>query len=450
MLKNTILIGLLTVSRPHRNAAAGNHIRSLAGVRVLKNGRVAVHYKMRYFSAVSNNIKIWSGSGARIDYLMVLRGMAVIGVLLGHAFGIGTHSVGVIVSKSSHGSYALHERFSFGYSLIEVLTPIIGRNFVILFFVLSGYLMGKVFFTGHHDAIKGKYEFYKARYLRLAPLLYFNLLVCAALFFNADLNPIKAIGDVLFITNFTGRGINLVTWSLSPEMQYYLVAPFIFLVFQRARPVDLIGAIALTAILFVLPIFWSFAAYFDVAFAFAAGFAVNLLLRFAHFRASPTIKVCSLLVGVASLHFCYNLLWFFSYFKLADLATVVIATITVAVCEAPEGGNPLRRAGILFFLLRVGMLTGFLTYGIYLWHYAIIVTRAPLFDAVVVRVGQKFSLSLWQMSALYHAIQIPIVIGLSFALSYITFVFIENRFRPNLYSDIRLNPVTTGHPLGIA
>jgi peptidoglycan/LPS O-acetylase OafA/YrhL len=399
---------------------------------------------------VNKETKLWISREGRVDYLMILRGMAVIGVLLGHAFGIGTHSVGVIVSKSSGASYAFHEPFSFGYSVIEVLTPIIGRNFVILFFVLSGYLMGKVFFTGHHDALKGKFEFYKARYLRLAPLLYFNLLVCAALFSGADLSPIKAIGDVLFITNITGRGINLVTWSLSPEMQYYLVAPFIFLLFQRARYADLAGAAALAAILFVLPIVWSIAAYFDVAFAFVAGFSVNLLLRIFRFRIAPSVKVWALLVGVILLHIVYNLLWFFGHPRFADLGTVLIAITTVAVCEAPERGNALARTGIKFFLLRFGMLTGFLTYGIYLWHYAIIVTRASVFDAVAARVGQVLSLSMWQMSILYHAIQIPIVMAMSYVLAYITFVFIENRFRPNLYSDIRLNQPTVGQPAGFA
>ena len=256
------------------------------------------------FYTVSKESTLWISREARIDYLMILRGMAVIGVLLGHACGIGAHSVGVIVSKSTGASYVFHEPFSFGYSLIEILTPIIGRNFVILFFVLSGYLMGKVFFTGHHDALKGKYEFYKARYLRLAPLLYFNLLVCAALFSGADLNPIKALGDFLFITNFTGRGINLVTWSLSPEMQYYLVAPFIFLLFQRARFTDLIGSIALAVILFALPIFWSFAAYFDVAFAFVAGFSANLLLRLFPFQVAPSLKVWALLVWRYPFAYC--------------------------------------------------------------------------------------------------------------------------------------------------
>ncbi len=399
---------------------------------------------------MSKESTLWISREARIDYLMILRGMAVIGVLLGHACGIGVHSVGVVVSKSTGVSYVFHEPFSFGYSLIEILTPIIGRNFVILFFVLSGYLMGKVFFTGHHDALKGKFEFYKARYLRLAPLLYFNLLVCAALFSGADLNPIKAFGDFLFITNFTGRGINLVTWSLSPEMQYYLVAPFIFLLFQRARFTDLIGSIALAVILFALPIFWSFAAYFDVAFAFVAGFSANLLLRLFPFQIAPSLKVWALLVGVILLHIVFNILWFFGHTRLADLATVLIAITTVVVCEAPERGNALARTGIKFFLLRFGMLSGFLTYGIYLWHYAIIVTRASIFDAVVARVGQALSLSMWQMSILYHAIQIPIVMAMSYALAYITFIFIENRFRPNLYSDIRINQPIVGKSAGLA
>jgi hypothetical protein len=73
-----------------------------------------------------------------------------------------------------------------------------------------------------------------------------------------------------------------------------------------------------------------------------------------------------------------------------------------------------------------------------------------VFDAVAARVGQVLSLSMWQMSILYHAIQIPIVMAMSYVLAYITFVFIENRFRPNLYSDIRLNQPTVGQPAGFA
>ena len=54
------------------------------------------------------------------------------------------------------------------------------------------------------------------------------------------------------------------------------------------------------------------------------------------------------------------------------------------------------------------------------------------------------------MSILYHAIQIPIVMAMSYALAYITFIFIENRFRPNLYSDIRINQPIVGKSAGLA
>ena len=37
----------------------------------------------------------------------------------------------------------------------EILTPLLGTNFVILFFVQSGYLMGKVFADGRYDATAG-------------------------------------------------------------------------------------------------------------------------------------------------------------------------------------------------------------------------------------------------------------------------------------------------------
>ena len=56
--------------------------------------------------------------------------------------------------------------------------------------------------------------------LASAPLLYFNLLFCLAFFPYVTFDTTKILGDFLFITNFTGLGINGVTWSLSHEMQF--------------------------------------------------------------------------------------------------------------------------------------------------------------------------------------------------------------------------------------
>lgn len=282
-----------------------------------------------------------------IDYLMALRGAAVIGVLLGHLLGIGGLSLGGIASKSA-GSWSRHtEYFEPWRSALEIATPIVGANFVMLFFVLSGYLMGKVFFEGRYDAVAGKRAFYRARYLRLAPLLYFNLLICIALVPFADLSPVMMAGDFLFVNNFTGRGINLVTWSLSHEMQYYLLAPFVFLLFREKGRLAFPAAVALAVFAFFVG--W-FVGPIQFIGSFLAGFAVNLLKL-------PPIslgaKRLGFVIGLALLHFAYNALYFFHFDRECAFLAIVVSAGLVAVCEMPlkagEGHAPL--------VLRLAVLT---------------------------------------------------------------------------------------------
>jgi hypothetical protein len=40
----------------------------------------------------------------------------------------------------------------------------------------------------------------------------------------------------------------------------------------------------------------------------------------------------------------------------------------------------------------------------------------------------------WQKIFLYHSVQIPLVILSTYIISYVTFMLIELRFRPNLYN----------------
>jgi peptidoglycan/LPS O-acetylase OafA/YrhL len=82
------------------------------------------------------------------------------------------------------------------------------------------------------------------------------------------------------------------------------------------------------------------------------------------------------------------------------------------------------------------MLTGFLTYGIYLWHYVIIRTRAPQFEAIARWIGEALALNPWGVSFIYHTLQISVSAALSYLLAYVSFILIENRFRPDLYAGI--------------
>jgi peptidoglycan/LPS O-acetylase OafA/YrhL len=354
--------------------------------------------------------------GAPIDYLMVLRGAAVIGVFLGHVAGIGSLSIGAVVSKGPWGYLPVHEPHETWRTVVEILTPLLGGNFVVLFFVQSGYLMGKVFIDGRYDARSDKAAFYWARYLRLAPALYVNLLICALFFKDADNALLMMIGDVLFINNFTGRGINLVTWSLSHEMQYYLVAPFVFLV-CRHRPVLLLLLIALT--------FWLGRMYapFGAVFAFLLGFGVNLLPRPG---ASSTEKQIGLVIGLLILHLGFNVLLLHRHEASAYLLAAVTSTALVWLCERPSPEE--RQAPFL----RAMMTMGYLTYGFYLWHYPILRTIAgPLGQWV-----DGLTSTPWLATPLFHALELIIVLPLSLAAAYGSFVLIEARFRPSLYSSI--------------
>jgi peptidoglycan/LPS O-acetylase OafA/YrhL len=356
---------------------------------------------------------------APIDYLMVLRGAAAIGVALGHLAGIGALSIGAVVTKSRF-SYVPHaEPFETWRTMVEILTPLVGLNFVILFFVQSGYLMGKVFFEGRYDAVSGKRHFYWARYLRLAPALYVNLVICALFFPGANNNPTMMLGDFLFINNFTGRGINLVTWSLSHEMQYYLIAPFVFLAFRKVSAVRVTGLVALIVAAFLIG---QHIDQFGYIFCFLAGFGVNLLPKPA---VSPRTKKIGLAIGLLTVHLGFNLLYFYHQNTAAIVLTTLAAAALVYVCEMRSQAEH----GSVGF--RFGMMTGYLTYGFYLWHYVIIRTLGPYFDSWARAVTSIH----WAQTAIYHGLELAIAIPIAYVFAWFSFVFIESTFRPRLYQS---------------
>jgi peptidoglycan/LPS O-acetylase OafA/YrhL len=363
-----------------------------------------------------------------IDYLMVLRGCAVIGVLLGHVFGIGTFSIGAVVTKGPYNYVPHAEPFDNWRTAVECLTPLIGQNFVILFFVQSGYLMGKVFFEGRYDARTGKRAFYWARYLRLAPLLYFNLIICLAFYRHADLSPIKLLGEFLFINNFTGFGLNNVTWSLSYELQYYLIAPFIFLAFRRADGKAVAGCLVLVTVAFWIGRSVPFLAF---TYAFLLGFAVNLMPKR---PTSVLAKRLALVFGLLVLHLGYNVLQFIKETELAGLLAVLVSACMVYMCERPADEKKTKKTSPL--ILRVGEMTGYLTYGIYLWHYPMIMTRSSDFHVLTQGIAKANDLPLWQTVLLYQGMMLIYVLVVSYVLAYTTFVLIEARFRPSLYSGL--------------
>jgi len=370
-----------------------------------------------------------------IDNLLAIRGLCALGVALVHLTGAGELSF----------RWYLEHAWEFGEisrSIVSAMLPTTGKNFVLFFFVHSGYLIGKIFFMDRYPLDReGITRFYRGRFLRIAPLLYVNLIACLLFLPSANPTFLEALGDFLFINNFTGRGISGVTWSLSWEMQYYLIAPFVFAYFRVSAQKTIIQILAL-AVLFEILAGFGIKGFppTEFLFYFLLGFGVNLVLRtyngYKYYGSTAFAVFGGFFLGTGVYYVLFN-----SGFELiANPFIGVCAALTIYLLELPradESWPPLyERYGVLRLLtLRFWTWVGILSYGLYLWHLPVLTVG----HSYTVELAQMLIESWegiesgWQQMLIFHAIQLPVILGLSLLVSLITFIFVEIRFRPHLY-----------------
>ncbi|BAZ38640.1 O-acetyltransferase OatA [Calothrix sp. NIES-4101] len=111
-----------------------------------------------------------------------------------------------------------------------------GAVAVWIFFCLSGYLMGKAFYSGRYTVdVKGIINFWYNRALRIIPLYYFVILILS-IFVYTDILKMTNWGYFVRLLSFTYQPLfhaqslpfNEALWSLSTEVQFYLLVPFIY------------------------------------------------------------------------------------------------------------------------------------------------------------------------------------------------------------------------------
>lgn len=117
-----------------------------------------------------------------------------------------------------------------------------------VFFTISGYLMGKAFVRKRYEFSKtGILNFYKNRFIRIAPLAFTAFLLYAVFLYPKVLIENFLASWRIWLFHFYGSnspysldGIGAL-WSLTVEMQYYFIAPFIYFVMngllQRKRDI---------------------------------------------------------------------------------------------------------------------------------------------------------------------------------------------------------------------
>lgn len=394
-----------------------------------------------------------------IDALLVLRAFACLMVVVLHSGpprnSILFHGIDLSWLVFSHGAVA-----------------------VWIFFCLSGYLMGKAFYSGRYLLNwQGVFNFWRNRALRILPLYGFTVLLLSVLVYP-EILKLENWGILLRIFTFTYQhylspqsfNFNIVVWSLSTEVQFYLFVPFVYAILDRyclkRRHVWLtIAFVLLTVFSFRLAIWTVFhqeitdkseytVRYLNAPLVtnldvFLIGFLMNPLLRRSQ---QPTKKHNTNSINLTYLKFLtprfYKLLaisliillYLFTahHFYYQELALIperatkglrttttffilqpLTALVTAYFIFAFEGNAPstplpkLSPDAILQNPYRCLEIFGHLSYGVYLWHLPIIQKITPIFTSAVpieafyLRLKATLILSLILATVTYYTVELP-------------------------------------------
>ncbi len=360
----------------------------------------------------------------RGDKLLILRGLACLAVVIQHA---GPPRDFLYVS---------------GRDLSWFMWVNAGSA-VSIFFVLSGYLMGKAFFANRYSlSFSGVKKFYIARAMRLLPLYYFVVLTLA-LFYNGSFIDVQNWKSIVKLLTFSYNHTDLNTafWTLAVEVQFYLLVPLLFWIFQSNIKRRLLSIICLLVVFVfgvfqrLVPEFWLF---------------TPAIIRNSNLAHNLDIFVCGFLLYPILSHYknlntlCKNYIWAViplsfvfllgdSYLHYNEVSQSRIIQHTLLISSSIATGFAL----IYIYLVEsqeylktpeknhrtphdkpkttVLEWVGKLSFGIYVWHFPILAavgTRYPAMNGEVYPYFRKLGITLI-LSVLY---------------AFVTHIAIENYF----------------------
>lgn len=365
------------------------------------------------------------------DPLLTLRFYACLLVLLGHGLAI-TFAPSNMPQRMLDGS---------PFWLL-MASPWAG---VWLFFVLSGYLIGKGFYSRRYTMSReGLRTFYWNRYWRIAPVYFVAVLIVGALLgptlFREE-NWFQIIGQLVFWQQSQTPGTVIgALWSVQTEVGFYLLSPLLFMVLSaiirgRVSPLLLLVAVLSAGIYYRWAVLngagdsqWIGKVLVPVVGnldLFVGGMLLNWIVPMVlpTLRKLPTLALGLLLMGVS--YFLYALLFTHASFGPAQseywflaiyIGPTLTAVLTLATIACFEVWNATKAsAGVVGrTLVRYTQLAGLMTYSIYVWHEPIFLAQMANLPFIV---GGRDSI-----------VQMCVALVLTALIAAISYYLVERRF----------------------
>jgi peptidoglycan/LPS O-acetylase OafA/YrhL len=310
-----------------------------------------------------------------------------------------------------------------------------------LFFVLSGFLITDILLKTKNSANYLRI-FYLRRVLRIFPLYYLALvifLILISTFAPSFLNLEYYVRNQLWFWTYLQNWLfifypmpgNTVAlnhfWSLAVEEQFYLVWPFIILLFKKPKPIIYLLIVLLVGVITLRFLLWTFQienlAYFNLyTFSRIDGICIGSLLAVLRTTNPKAINryFTFIVLGLAALNFVFYFFnkhnqFSFPYLAIAGYTTFAII-FGLLVNEGVERQDTFISKFLSFQLFR---FFGSISYSLYVFHWPLYLILAPV-------------LSTWFKSNLTfsHSSIIASVIATTLAvlLAWVSFHFFEKRF----------------------
>jgi len=219
-----------------------------------------------------------------------LRGLAALIVVLGHAPEYRLDSIIIIES----------------------------RNFgVLIFFVLSGFLMGYLYLDRETNQ-NSIFDYIFSRISRIVPL-YYSVLIASYTYYHFDKDFVYRFSITQFIRCITFNGSESVFWSIGPEFQFYFLFIPLWIIYRYLDKKLLFVIFLLLVSLFSLITikYWSGIIVFSKFHVFACGVILSIVKLRALRDLSPITIRYAQLIGLILLCltlFNENIFYLFGYF----------------------------------------------------------------------------------------------------------------------------------------